>query len=135
MVLLWKFVIQLIFVANSPPHPDGQELDHPARGRNCPLEISSSAQVEDTGRGKERDEWLRKKRSEREGGRATKMTGWGEEKKGGGQMQPWPNTTLALGHGIGFALLCISMCFLRSLWEERMHSHTGCICGLTQATD
>ena len=91
MVLLWKFVIQLIFVANSPPHPDGQELDHPARGRNCPLEISNSAPVEDTGRGKERDEWLRKKGSEREGGRVTKMTGWGRRKR-------WPDAALAKHH-------------------------------------
>ena len=109
MVLLWKFVIQLIFVANSPPHPDGQELDHPARGRNCPLEISNSAPVEDTGRGKERDEWLRKKGSEREGGReGDKDDRLGEEKKVArcslGQTPHWP-LAMAL-----VLLFCASLC-------------------------
>ena len=78
--------------------------------------------------------WVSKKTPKQWEGEGDKDDRLGGGEKGG-QMQPWPNTTLALGHGIGFALLCISMCFLRSLWEERMHSHTGCICGLTQATD
>ena len=107
-------------------------MDHPTRGRNCPLEISNSAPVEDTGRGKERDEWLlRKKRSERrEGGRVTKMTGWATRKRR-------PDAALAkhyIGRGIGFALVCISMRFLRSLWEDAK-SHWMHLRFVTEVTD
>ena len=113
----YTIVTCLIFGASLP---DGQ-VHHLARGRNCPLEIR-------TPEPRTQDE-AKKEMSGRVRRRPRSLRGWQRWQVGLRRKRRPPDALLVAKHYLGHG------CFLRSLWVERMQSHTGCICGLTQMTD